>query len=293
MHGSAILRITHPASMPGPPGCDTLADVTAEPSGAVAACWRYPVKSFQGLAVDHLDVEAAGIVGDRTFGLIDVEVDRLLTAKRTGALLEASATDTTVTLPDGTTRTVDDPGLDAALSTWIGRPVRFARADAAGPVSYQMTFDPPNDEAELFDIPAPEGTFLDIAAVHVLVTATLRACADARPDVDWDVRRFRPNLVLDVDGPAFAEQDWIGREIQVGPVVLRVDGPMVRCAMPLRAQPGGLDRQPQLFHALNDLNPTFPGHLGLCCSVVAPGTVSVADAVSSPIGPISPISPTG
>lgn len=256
--------------------------MTTAPSGTVAACWRYPVKSFQGLAEPRLQVETAGVVGDRTFGIIDLEVDRLLSAKRTGALLLASATDTTVTLPDGTTHAVDDPGLDAALSAWIGRPVRVARADATGPVSYQMTFDPPDDDAELFDIPTPEGTFLDIAAVHVVTTATLRACGEARPDVDWDVRRFRPNLVLDVDVAAFAEQDWIGHEIQVGPVTLRVDGPMVRCAMPLRAQPGGLDRQPQLFHALNDLNPTFPGHLGLCCSVVNPGTVSVDDPVVSP-----------
>jgi uncharacterized protein YcbX len=268
--------------MPAPPGCDTLSGVTTEPSGTVAACWRYPVKSFQGLPQDQLRLEPTGVVGDRTFGLIDVEVDRLLSAKRTAALLEASATDDTVTLPDGTVHAVDDPGLDQVLSVWIGRPVRFARADATGPVSYQMTFDPPNDEAELFDIPAPEGTFLDIAAVHVVTTATLQACADARPDVDWDVRRFRPNLVLDGHGPAFHEQDWIGHEIRVGPVVLRVDGPMVRCAMPLRAQPGGLDRQPQLFHALNDLNPTFPGHLGLCCSVVTPGTVAVADPVIVP-----------
>lgn len=262
--------------------------MTETGKGTVAACWRYPVKSFQGLAVDRLEVGTTGVVGDRTFGLIDVEVDRLLSAKRTGALLEASATDTAVTLPDGTSHTVDDVDLDGVLTAWVGRPVRFARADNAGPVSYQMTFDPPNDDAELFDIPTPEGTFLDIAAVHVVTTATLAGCAHARPDVDWDVRRFRPNLVLDVDGPAFHEQDWIGQEIQVGPVVLRVDGPMVRCAMPLRSQPGGLARQPELFHALNELNPTYPGHLGLCCSVVTPGPVSVGDPLRTPT-----VSPTG
>jgi uncharacterized protein YcbX len=250
--------------------------------GTVGGCWRYPVKSFQGLAQDRLSIGAAGVAGDRTFGLIDVEADRLLSAKRTAALLLATATDDTVTLPDGSTFSVDDPSLDDALTAWVGRPIRFARADSTGPTSYQMTFDPPDDDAELFDIPTPEGTFLDISPVHVVTTATLRGCADARPDVDWDVRRFRPNLLLDVDGPAFVEDGWIGREIQVGAVTLRVDGPMVRCAMPLRAQPGGLERQTQLFHALNELNRTFPGHLGLCCSVVASGDVAVGDTVSVP-----------
>ncbi len=250
--------------------------------GSVAGCWRYPVKSFQGLAVPHLTVEPAGVTGDRTWGLIDIEVNRLLTAKRTGALLGASATDDDVTLPDGSTFSVDDPALDGALTDWIGRPVRMARAADSPPMSYQMTFDPPNDEAELFDIPTPEGSFVDIAAVHVVTTATLAACASARPDVDWDVRRFRPNLLLDVGVDPFGEERWIGHEFSVGPVRLRVDGPMVRCAMPLRAQPGGLDRQPQLFHALNDLNPNFPGHLGLCCSVVTSGLVSVGDLVTGP-----------
>ncbi len=246
--------------------------------GTVSECWRYPVKSFQGLAETRLEIETDGVVGDRTFGLIDLESDRLLTAKRTAALLEATATDTAVTLPDGTSYAVDDPSLDQALTTWIGRPIRFARADATDPMSYQMTFDPPDDDAELFDIPTPEGTFLDIAAVHVITTATLRACAEARPDIDWSVRRFRPNLVLDLDAAAFAEDGWLGQEIRVGDVTLRVDGPMVRCAMPLRAQPGGLTRQTQLFHALNELNPTYPGHLGICCSVVAPGSVEVGAA---------------
>lgn len=256
--------------------------MTSESVGTVAGCWRYPVKSFQGLSVRQLSVEPTGVAGDRTWGLIDIEVDRLLTAKRTGSLLGARATDDDVTLPDGSTFAVDDPALDGALTEWIGRPVRMARAADTPPMSYQMTFDPPNDEAELFDIPTPEGSFVDIAAVHVVATPTLAACAAGRPDVDWDVRRFRPNLVLDVDVAPFGEEKWIGQQFSVGPVTLQVDGPMVRCAMPLRAQPGGLERQPQLFHALNELNPNFPGHLGLCCSVVTPGTVSVGDQVAGP-----------
>ncbi|MCZ7530210.1 MAG: MOSC N-terminal beta barrel domain-containing protein [Acidimicrobiia bacterium] len=41
--------------------------------GVVAACWRYPVKSMQGLEVDHLDVDRGGVEGDRAWGLIDLE----------------------------------------------------------------------------------------------------------------------------------------------------------------------------------------------------------------------------
>jgi uncharacterized protein YcbX len=146
-------------------------------------------------------------------------------------------------------------------------------------VEYQMTFDPPDDGAELFAIPAPPGTFLDLAPVHLLTSGTLRACADARPDLDWDVRRFRPNLVVDTDQvELFGEQDWVGRRLRVGEVELAVDSPTVRCAMPLRAQPG-LERQVELFEAMSELNEAYPNHLGVYCSVVSPGTVRVGDSV--------------
>lgn len=251
--------------------------------GTVSRCWRYPVKSLQGLEAAELTVTGAGVDGDRTHGLVDRAVGaqgRLLSAKRTAALLEAWASDDEITLPDGTGHRMDDPGVDEALSAWLGRPVHLATPAADGQLSYQMTFDPPDDDAEVFDIPAPVGTFVDLAPVHLIATATLRACEAARPGLDWDVRRFRPNVLLDVDGPAFVEGQWLGRRLQAGGAVLSVDSPTVRCAMPLRAQPGGIEREPGLFGAMNELNTVSPNHLGAYCSVVTPGTIRPGDPVT-------------
>ena len=152
---------------------------------------------------------------------------------------------------------------------------------AGASLSYEMTFDPPDDDAELVDIPTPAGTLLDLAAVHLVTTATLAHCRAARPDLDWDVRRFRPNLVIDVAAPAFAENDWPGRELTIGPVVLRGLMPTVRCAMPLRAQPGGpRPLRPALFAAMSELNTAQPNHLGLYLDVVTPGTITEGDPVA-------------
>lgn len=250
--------------------------------GAVAGAWRYPVKSFQGSAVDRLELGQRGAAGDRAYGLIDVGSGRLLSAKRMKQLLEARADDERFSLPDGTTRRYDDPDVVEVLSAWLGRPVHLARpddADLGGAVAYEMTFDPPNDDADLFDIPTPTGTFLDLADVHLLTTATLDGCRGARPDLDWDVRRFRPNLLVAAEGPTFLEQEWLGRRLRVGGAVLSVDQPTVRCAMPLRAQPGGLDREPGLFQAMSELNELAPNHLGVYCTVVEPGPVAVGDPV--------------
>jgi uncharacterized protein YcbX len=70
----------------------------------------------------------------------------------------------------------------------------------------------------------------------------------------------------------------VGRRLRVGEVELAVDSPTVRCAMPLRAQPG-LERQVELFEAMSELNEAYPNHLGVYCSVVSPGTVRVGDSV--------------
>lgn len=246
--------------------------------GTVASCWRYPVKSMQGVRVDELRVGATGIEGDRTWGLIDADTGKLASAKRFSALLLASATDEAITLPDGVVVALDDPDADARLSAWLGRDVRAVRPEPGGEQVYEMTFDPPDDDAELVDIPTPPGTFLDWAPVHVITTATLDHCARARPDLDWDVRRFRPNLVVDVDAAPFAEDGWVGRPLRLGEVALVVRQPTVRCAMPLRAQPG-LERQAGLFAAMSELNAAAPNHLGVYLDVATPGTVRAGDAV--------------
>jgi uncharacterized protein YcbX len=260
----------------------------------VAELWRYPVKSLQGRPVDSLEVTAAGIVGDRRWGIVPTDAARVLSAKRVPELLDARVDEddgtAVITLPDGTGVAVTDPAVHDVLSAWLGRPVHLRSTDepdATDGLAYDMTFDPPDDDAEVFAIPVPAGTFLDLAPVHLLTTATLRGCAAQRPDLDWDVRRFRPNVVIDAAGEAFGEDTWAGREVHLGEVVLRVTQPTVRCAMPLRAQPARandpaaapLARQPGLHDALVGLNAAFPNHLGVYAEVVAGGVVRVGDDV--------------
>ena len=247
--------------------------------GSVAQCWTFPVKSLQGQFVPWIEIGTTGVAGDRARGLIDVDSGRLLSAKRISALLDAIGRDGSVELPDGTVVGWDAPDVDDVLSDWLGRRVHLASPEPDGTQSYEMTFDPPDDDAEYYEIPTPAGSFLDLAAVHLITTATLNGAAAEHPALDWDVRRFRPNLVLDVDGPVLVEQQWLGRRLAIGDQVV-VDGfqPTVRCAMPLRAQPG-LDRQPGLFRAMSELNDEFPNHLGLYASVAEPGRVTTGDPV--------------
>lgn len=245
----------------------------------VAELHRFPVKSLQGLRPDALELTAAGVAGDRAHALVDVASGTLMSAKRWKDLFFAQGRDDAIVLPDGEEVALDAPDADARLSAWLGRPVRLTTTGGAdGELSYEMTFDPPDDGAEYVPIPAPAGSLVDLAPVHLVTTATLAGAAATHPELDWDVRRFRPNLLVEADVEPFGEDAWSGRRVRVGEAVLEVRMPTVRCAMPLRAQPG-LERQPGLFAALDALH---ANHLGVYADVVEPGRVAVGDPVELP-----------
>lgn len=248
-------------------------------AGIVSNLYRYPVKSLQGQTEHRLEIDEGGVAGDRMWALVDDESGRLASAKRFSALLGGIGRDESIEIPGGSRVGLGEVDAADLLSAWLGRRVRVVRAGESGPLSYQMTFDPPNDDAELFDIPVPEGSLVDLAPVHLVTTATLDACAARWPHLDWDVRRFRPNVVIDIDIEPFVENDWVGRDLDVGGAVLRVEQPTGRCAMPLRAQPG-LNAQPKLFAALNEANPDLPNHFGLYLRVSHPGSIQVGDGVT-------------
>jgi uncharacterized protein YcbX len=225
------------------------------------------------------------VAGDRAHALQDVATGKVLSAKSVRELLDAVATDADVRLPDGATVLLDEPDRDRLLSAWLGRAVTLLSLEQSGDLTYEMTFDPPDDEAEYFDIPLPEHGFVDLAPLHLIATSTLAACASERPDLDWDVRRFRPNLVIEHDGGRFAEDAWVGHRLRIGEqCVVSIDQPTVRCAMPLRAQPAhagapALARQPELYRAMEAMHDAHPNHLGAYVGVVSPGRVAVGDPV--------------
>jgi uncharacterized protein YcbX len=260
--------------------------------GRVAELWRFPVKSMQGERLDGLELGPGGVVGDRRYGLIDVASGHLLSAKSVPALLAARAVtvgqDVHITLPDGRRLAADDPDASAVLSAWLGRPVELKPAGStAGAVSYEMTFDPPNDGAEMIVWPAMDGSFLDLAPIHAVTTASLASMAASRPDAVWDVRRFRPNVLIDTGAAeGFVEDGWVGHDVALGAAgaAIHVDMQSVRCAMPLRAQPA-LGDQPALerdIEVFRTLTAEHNNHLGIYCGVTTPGSIRPGDPVTLP-----------
>ncbi|PQP53942.1 MOSC domain-containing protein, partial [Mycolicibacterium austroafricanum] len=84
----------------------------------------------------------------------------------------------------------------------------------------------------------PPGSFADLSPVHLMSTASLRQLAPG-PE-PYDVRRFRPNVLVDTGegGPDFPETVWVGGELSIGTARLEVTIPTIRCVVPTRPQPG-------------------------------------------------------
>lgn len=243
---------------------------------------RYPVKSLQGEAVDATALDSAGLRGDRGWGIRDEATGRILTARRAPALLFGSAVLgrdglPLITLPSGVTCAGPSARTDAALSAWLGRPVRLVAAQDAPAQRAEYFADATDDSSEAIEWSMPEGRFVDALPVLVLTTASLRAAAAGHPAGDWDVRRFRPNLVIDVAGAAWSEDDWCGRAtLHIGDARLHPEQPCVRCTMVTRPQPG-LAEDRDIFRTLARHH---RGHFGAWTTVHVGGTVRVGADVS-------------
>lgn len=253
-----------------------------ETIGHVAELWHFPVKSMQGHRVDELDLTERGAAGDRGWAVVDPAEGKVLSAKRWKQLLEATGSvdsdgTVTVTLPDGTTHAAGDPATDEALSAWLGQEVRLLEPPPGDGLPYELPTDAWDDTSPLWEFPGPPGgPFVDLAAAHLLTTASLRAAEALGPGSQWDVRRFRPTALLEVGGEGFVEDAWVGQAVRLGEAVAEPFMPTVRCALPTRAQPG-LEADPGIARALRD------GHdlnLGVYCNVAVAGRVRVGDPVA-------------
>ena len=245
----------------------------------VVGLWRYPVKSLQGEPNCVVAVQDDGILGDRQWGIRDERTGRILTARRRPELLGASASydDATpiITLPNG--RVLPGPGEDTdwGLSEWLRSPVSLVPSTGrSGRAEYFA--DATDDTSRAIEWTMPEGRFVDAAPVLVLTTASLRTAAGLHPNGVWDPRRFRPNVLIDVEGDGWAEDAWVEQPLQVGDAMLLPIEPCMRCTMVTRAQPG-LDADVDVFRTLAR---SHRGRFGVWSVVASTGPVSIGDSAA-------------
>ena len=248
----------------------------------VVGLWRYPVKSLQGEPLDAAGVEGDGLVGDRRWAIRDQRTGKILTARRRPELLGATASyegdEPVIMLPDGDTVVGPGTRTDSRLSEWLATPVSLVPSQGAVAGRAEYFEDATDDTSQAIEWTMPDGRYVDAAPVLVLTSVSLRTAAGHYPRGAWDPRRFRPNILIGLDGDGWVEDSWVGRPVQVGAVTLLPRQPCVRCTMVTRSQPG-LDADVEIFRTLARHH---RGQLGVWSDVVAPGRLSVGDRVPQP-----------
>jgi uncharacterized protein len=283
--------------------------------GTVSELWRFPVKSMGGERLEVADIEARGVRGDRLWALRDEALGVITSAKRTPAILMCAARyavepgpgagpgavpPVTITLPDGGELASDDPNVHERLSAFLGRRVTLSALRPASDRAYYRVVKPSaadmreqfaveHDEplpdfsmismAKLMELGryvTPPGTHFDLGALHVVTTASLATLRARAPGSDFDVRRFRPNLVIaSIAADGLIEAGWAGGALRAGTAAAQIDCPTVRCSMTIRAQPG-LAGDPRILR-------TVAADAGRCvgvyATVTAPGRVRIGDEV--------------
>jgi uncharacterized protein YcbX len=280
--------------------------------GRVKELWRYPVKSMGGERLDTAMLTPEGIPGDRGWALRDEESGEVRGAKKLPALMACSATyveepigeaipPAQMRLPDGSSVLTTDPVANDLLSRLLGRSVTiWPRQPADRREFYRRFPDNPDfaielreimgrlpDEPmpdfsglppEIFEFTSPLGTYFDAFPLHLVTTASLRELALHNREADFDVRRFRPNILI--DGPetlsGFAEADWGGREIAIGSARIAVTIPTMRCVMTTLEQDGLRKDASVLRTIVHDA----AQNVGIYATIARPGKIGLNDPVA-------------
>ncbi|MGI8310442.1 MOSC domain-containing protein [Saccharopolyspora hattusasensis] len=232
--------------------------------GSVTDLSRWPVKSLRGERVDAARFDDRGMAGDRAYALLDERATRtgnVLTVRQNPTMLGWAASygdvadptePPTLRGPDGVDWSWTDPELTDVLAGSLDIPLSLHAADG------QQDRGP-----------------------TVLVTfEASRAGLSDELGADVDLRRFRTNLHVTADLPAFAEEGWEpGTTLTAGEVELAVTGdnagPCIRCAVPSWDADGRERWRDLQTHLIGRHDNKF----GVIMRVTKPGEIRLGDAV--------------
>ena len=244
-----------------------------------------PVKGLAVHRVDAVEVGPNGVIENRRLHLVD-ENGRFVNGKTSMRLslvrsrLDMAAGTLAIEFPEGGLVTggleLGDPietvffgrpaagrlvvgPWNAALSAWSGIGLRLVMSDAVGAASDR----------------GPD------AGISIISAASIADLARRGGIEALDSRRFR--MLIEIDGvEPYAEDTWIGRDVQVGDALLRPTGNVGRCVVTAH-DPGTAERDFDTLGVLatyrREVETTEPLPLGVVGDVLSPGRVRVGDPV--------------
>src|SRR5512132_46304 len=284
--------------------------------GSIESVWRYPAKSMMGDSFPSMPVDEHGVIGDRAWAVRDEVRGGIRGAKKIGDLMRlharyveeprpgGSPQPIEVTAPDGRRARSDDVDVHECLSQFLDHRVTLCPLRPAEDLDHYRRGAPDTDDvgAEmramfgrepdeplptfegipldvLVEYESPPGSYFDAFPVHMVTDRSLATLAALAPESEFDVRRFRPNVVVAVEPDVagdFPEQSWIGQRLGVGDAELEVTAACPRCVMVTR----DLVDLPADRRVLRTIVRHADQNIGVYANVVRSGTLQTGAAVT-------------
>ena len=280
--------------------------------GTVAEIRRYPVKSMAGEVLSEVEFAAGGLLGDRAWAVRDEVRGGIRGAKKIPALMTLQSRYTQapaakgsspaeIVLPDGSTVETGAADVNERLSKAVGHELSLWPLLPADALDHYRRGSPSHEDMEqelraifgrapdeplpnlglfppeLMEFESPPGTYFDAFPLMLMTDASLREMNRLAPNSRFDVRRFRPNLVIASgdSGEPFPELAWRGRRIKLGAAIIEVTVECPRCVMVTH----GFDDLPKDPSIMRTLVREAGGNLGVYAKVDTPGLVRAGDRV--------------
>lgn len=269
------------------------------------AIFRYPVKSMLGESLSTTTVDEDGVKGDRAWATRDEVRGGIRGAKKLPQLMRFQATSAggntaEIMAPDGETCSTNTDAINTWLSEKMDHEVSLWPIMPADDLDHYRRGAPDSEDfeqelrelfgrlpdeplpdltafAEVLEFESPPGTYFDAFPLMLMTQQSLNTLAERAPNSVFDQRRFRANLLLEVEGTdePFPEQSWIGKELHIGEVVLKIVDTCPRCSMTTHAT-GELLRDTEVMrHLVSEAG----GNLGVYAKVVSGGSISAHQKV--------------
>ena len=279
---------------------------------SVTELFRFPVKSMIGESCEQLHIGPRGTVGDRVWAVRDEvrggirggkKIPSLMTLRAafSGDVAKEGSSPAIITAPDGESRDTGATDINEWLSEKLDHPVSLWPLLPADALDHYRRGAPDSEDfeeelrsmfarqpdeplpeldlfAEVIEYETPPGTYFDAYDILIISEQSLASLARHRPESEFDVSRFRPNLLVDVPGSAtdYPEEAWTGKQVQVGDVVLDIVGACPRCAMTTHPF-AELPKDPGIMRALVQAN---GGNLGVYARVASAGSIKLGDTLT-------------
>jgi len=235
--------------------------------GIVSQLWRYPASSLAGERLDAISVGTSTVDGDRLFGLVDSSDGEIARPDREPKWHK---------VPLIRTRLTGDRRLELAVpgGDWLPAPGLESDRLVSEFLGFEASIRPyfRENAAPNYSGPLTVERYAR-APIHLLTTASLARLKALHPEGVPDPRRFRPNIVIDMDPVegSFPETEWIGRKLAIGDLLLTVSEPCRRCGFTIIAQ-DGFNNDPGILRNLVRYN---AHNVGVYCTVDGPARVEI------------------